>query len=139
MGIPYSKQINLAFDQVSPLVTRAAAVLETTKNISLLLALIQVLTVLLLSLIFIALLALLVSVNPDLEAERRALVTPVLRWCAAWVLELESRRFLGLLAGVVVGGIAVGAGLGLWAFRDGDGEVRIVEVEDDEAVKERQE
>jgi hypothetical protein len=79
MGIPYSRQINTAFDQVTPLVAQGFQVLETTKNIAILLAWIQVLTVLLLTLIFVALVALLVTMNPDLANERQAFVTPVLK------------------------------------------------------------
>jgi hypothetical protein len=79
MGIPYSRQIHTAFDQVTPLVTRGFQVLETTKNIAILLAWIQVLTVVLLALILIALLALLVTMNPDLSNERQAFVTPALK------------------------------------------------------------
>lgn len=91
MGIPYSKEINKAFEelnkaygQVTPLVAAAYEVLETTKNISLLLAGIQVLTVLLLALILLALIGLLITMNPDLEEERTEFVTPVVRWVAGW-------------------------------------------------------
>ena len=66
MGIPYSKQINAAFDQVTPLVAESFKALETTKNIIILLAVIQVLTVILLSLILTVLVALLITCNPDL-------------------------------------------------------------------------
>ena len=79
MGIPYSRQINSAFDQVTPLVAQGYRVLETTKNIAILLALIQVLTVALLSSILTALIALLVTMNPDLAKERDAFVTPVMK------------------------------------------------------------
>jgi nitrate/nitrite transporter NarK len=79
MGIPYSRQINTAFDQVAPLVTQGFQVLETTKNIAILLAWIQVLTVVLLALILLALAALLVTMNPDLEKEREAYVTPIMK------------------------------------------------------------
>jgi lysylphosphatidylglycerol synthetase-like protein (DUF2156 family) len=79
MGIPYSRQINTAFDQVTPLVAQGFQVLETTKNIAILLAWIEVLTVVLLALILIALLALLVTMNPDLANEREAFVTPTLK------------------------------------------------------------
>jgi hypothetical protein len=79
MGIPYSRQINTAFDQVTPLVAQGFQVLETTKNIAILLAWIQVLTVVLLALILIALAALLVTMNPDLAREREAYVTPVMK------------------------------------------------------------
>lgn len=82
MGIPYSRQINQAFDQVTPLVASAYEVLQTTKNISLLLAAIQVLTVILLGFILIVLLGIAYSVNPDLDKERKALVTPTLKWLA---------------------------------------------------------
>jgi hypothetical protein len=92
MGIPYSKEINKAFQelnqaygQVTPLVASAYDVLETTKNISLLLLAIEVLTVVLLGLMLLALIGLLITMNPDLDEEKRELVTPVLRWIAGWV------------------------------------------------------
>jgi hypothetical protein len=67
MGIPYSRQINAAFEQVTPLVAAGFQVLRTTRDISILLAVIQVLTVFFLGLILVALFALLYCVNPDLE------------------------------------------------------------------------
>lgn len=67
MGIPYSREINAAFEQVTPLVAAGYKVLRTTKNISVLLAIIQVLTVLLLFMVWLALVALMYCVNPDLE------------------------------------------------------------------------
>jgi len=112
MGIPYSKQINAAFDQVTPLVASAYEVLETTKNIAILLAFIQIGTVILLFFILAALIGLLFTMNPDLEMERRALVTPVMQWLASWVLETSGKRksFVGgvtLLLIVVVAAIGV--------------------------------
>lgn len=70
MGIPYSREINAAFEQVTPLVAAGYKVLRTTKNISIILAIIQVLTVVLLGLILFALIALLYTINPDLEVRR---------------------------------------------------------------------
>jgi hypothetical protein len=67
MGIPYSRQINAAFEQVTPLVAAGFKVLRTTRDISILLAIIQVLTVFFLGLILVALVVLLYCVNPDLE------------------------------------------------------------------------
>jgi hypothetical protein len=67
MGIPYSRQINAAFEQVTPLVAAGYKVLQTTRDISILLAVIQVLTVVLLFGILLALVAVLYCVNPDLE------------------------------------------------------------------------
>ncbi|RVX74848.1 hypothetical protein B0A52_01125 [Exophiala mesophila] len=86
MGIPYSREINQAFEQVTPLVAAGFEVLQTTKNIAILLACIQVLTVILLGLILLALLALVCAVNPDLEQEREELVTPAVKWLASWLL-----------------------------------------------------
>lgn len=117
MGIPYSRQIDAAFSQVTPLVAEGFKVLETTKNISILLATIQVFTVIFLFLIFGTLIALLISVNPDLEHERKTLVTPVLRWFTRWITEQESRRYLILTVFVVVGGAFFGAGGGWWLMR----------------------
>lgn len=85
MGLPYSKQINAAFDQVTPLVAAGFEVLQTTKNIAVLLACIQVLTAITLILILFALIGVLFTVNPDLEKERQQLVTPAMQWLASWV------------------------------------------------------
>jgi hypothetical protein len=79
MGIPYSRQINDAFNQVTPLVAEGFRVLETTKNIAVVLAFIEVLNVIVLGLILTVLLALLVTINPDFEKERQAYVTPTLK------------------------------------------------------------
>lgn len=67
MGLPYSRQINAAFEQVTPLVAAGFKLLRTTRDISILLAVIQVLTVWLLFLILVALVAVMICVNPDLE------------------------------------------------------------------------
>lgn len=90
MGIPYSKEINSALDQVAPLVAAGFVVLRTTKNISILLMILQILTVLLLGLLLLAAFGIILSVNPDLAAERKALVTPVVKWIAAWIVSKEE-------------------------------------------------
>ena len=69
MGIPYSREINAAFEQVTPLVAAGFKVLKTTKNISILLAVIQVLTVIFLAMILMVLLGIAYAVNPDLEVD----------------------------------------------------------------------
>ncbi|CAN9254429.1 unnamed protein product [Alternaria alternata] len=129
MGIPYSRQINAAFEQVTPLVAAGFKVLRTTRDISILLAVIQVLTVFLLGLILIALVVLLYCVNPDLEVrlhlddacntpfdtdvyqeERQAIITPWLRYFAGITLWSVLRTLLSLLA---VAGLA---GAATWHF-----------------------
>lgn len=75
MGVPYSQEIRTAVDQVAPLV----AAVQTTKNIFILLAAVQVIKVVLLALVLLAMLALLITVNPDLEGERAAAVTPIMK------------------------------------------------------------
>lgn len=105
MGIPYSRQINAAFDQVTPLVASAYEVLQTTKNISLLLAAIQILTVILLAMILLVLLGIAYSVNPDLDRERKALVTPTLQWLAVRVEKGPRSRLWWLLAAALLGGV----------------------------------
>lgn len=86
MGIPYSREINQAFEQVTPLVAAGFEVLETTKNIALALFFIQVYTATTLTLVLLALLGLLFTLNPDLEHERKVLVTPAMKWIASWSL-----------------------------------------------------
>lgn len=112
MGIPYSREINSAFNQVTPLVAAAFEVLQTTKNISILLACIQVLTVVYLFLILVALLGLICVVNPDLQTERNVLVTPVVRWLAGWVLVYGAAVAWTLRVGVVV--VTAGLGVFFW-------------------------
>lgn len=115
MRLPYSKQINAAFDQVTPLVAAGYEVLQTTKNISILLAAIQVLTVLLLGLILLTLLALLISINPDLDRERQTLITPALKNITAAVEWLQQfSRALRIVFWIVVIGMTVGGLAGIW-------------------------
>lgn len=115
MGIPYSKQINAAFDQVTPLVAAGFEVLQTTKNISILLAVIQVLTVVFLALILVTLLGLLIAMNPDMEHERKELVTPVMKWMAGFFIVLEHWRKSVVAAILVVAvGCVVGSLGGIW-------------------------
>ncbi|KAH7384338.1 hypothetical protein DE146DRAFT_223176 [Phaeosphaeria sp. MPI-PUGE-AT-0046c] len=102
MGIPYSRQINAAFEQVTPLVAAGYKVLRTTRDISILLAVIQVLTVFFLFLILVGLIALLYCVNPDLEDERRNLVTPALKTIARITLWgiIKSAISTGIVLGI---------------------------------------
>ena len=88
--------------EVTPLVSAGFEVLQTTKNISILLAAIQVVTVIILAAILLTLLALLISVNPDLEAERAAIVTPVVKWCACWAMPKCEARGRVLVSGIVL-------------------------------------
>lgn len=104
MGIPYSKQINAAFDQVTPLVAAGFEVLETTKNIAVLLMYIEILTIVLLALILISLIAILITINPDLEEERKILLTPILKWITRKLIdriEYARRYWLTLLTLIV--------------------------------------
>ncbi len=69
-------------------IDKALTMLETTSN---LVSITQVLMLILLYLILLALLALVYSVNPDLAAERRAVVTPVLRRLARPAMAVRRR------------------------------------------------
>lgn len=86
MGIPYSRQINAAFEQVTPLVAAGFKVLQTTRDISIILAVIQVLTVIFLFLILLALFALLYTVNPDLKVRASLPSSPAISPLDAFVL-----------------------------------------------------
>lgn len=112
MGMPYSKQVNAAFDQVTPLVAAGFEVLRTTKNIAVFLAFLQAFVALILTLTLFAILALIYSVNPDLEEERRALVTPCMQWIASWAIEYGSLTAWILKVLVVL--VTAGMGIFLW-------------------------
>ncbi|KAH7014525.1 uncharacterized protein B0I36DRAFT_50337 [Microdochium trichocladiopsis] len=134
MGIPYSKQINLAFDQVTPLVAEGFQVLDTTKNIAVVLLWLEILSALIIALNLVCLVAVLITLNPDLEEERRALVTPAVRWVAR-----ETWKVVGVLGrwwiAVVVLGFGV-YGLGLWMwFRHVGTDVEEVEGPGEEGQK----
>lgn len=133
MGIPYSKQINLAFDQVTPLVGAGFKVLQTTRNITYLLAAIQVLTAVFLGLILITLLALIVTVSPDLEYERQVLVTPVVRWLARWALQYG--RWFQVGVWTVTIGTILGAAGGWYVTREVMEEVEVVNDPEEGDVK----
>ncbi|KAK1057138.1 hypothetical protein LTR74_014382 [Friedmanniomyces endolithicus] len=110
MGIPFSKQINAAFEEVTPLVAAGFEVLQTTKNIALLAAALQVFTGLILSLVLLVLIALLITVNPNLTEERDALVTPVVGWCAHWITSIRWHWRSALIGSLIVLlGCAIGA------------------------------
>ena len=109
MGIPFSREINAAFEQVTPLVQSAYEVLETTKNIALILMGIQILTVILLSMILLCLIGLLFTLSPELARERQLLVAPVLKWLASW--SVTTSGFRKSIAGVLVGVFGI-AGFG---------------------------
>jgi hypothetical protein len=108
MGIPYSKEINKAFvelnnayGQVTPLVAAAYEVLETTKNISLLVAGVQVLNSFLLATILACMVGLLITMNPEMEKERKELVTPVMLWVAG-LAKIGKRIASGVIMLVIV-------------------------------------
>jgi hypothetical protein len=77
------------------------------------------LTALFLGLILITLLALIITVSPDLEDERQTMVTPVLKWLVG------SLGWLKVGAWIVVLGAGLGAIGGWWVTREGV----VVEVE----------
>ncbi|KAF7854590.1 hypothetical protein EAF04_010399 [Stromatinia cepivora] len=130
MGLPYSKQIQSAFTQSQtmirrvqtevtplvaagyPLIASGFEVLKTTKNIAILLAFVQVYTAIMLTVHFAVLILLLVTVNPDLEVERRRWVSPVVRGGVLWVERWGGWVGWGTKVGVV-GGMA-GLGVGMW-------------------------
>ncbi|KAF1970992.1 hypothetical protein BU23DRAFT_510659 [Bimuria novae-zelandiae CBS 107.79] len=112
MGIPYSREINAAFEQVTPLVAAGFKVLQTMKDISILLAVIQVLTVLFLAMILFVLILLLYSVNPDLEYERRHIITPLLKYLASLTLWAVFKGTVTPIAGV-----SIALGVTWWVFR----------------------
>ncbi|CAK3773438.1 hypothetical protein DOTSEDRAFT_114162 [Lecanosticta acicola] len=123
MEIPYSRQINAAFEQVTPLVAEGFEVLRTTRNITLLLAGIQVLTVLLLFLILAAMVMLLVTINPDLERERTTLITPLLKWICSWFMTGSGKRRYGIIAIMLVLAPAVLYAHWYYYFNQRDAEV----------------
>ncbi|KXJ88011.1 hypothetical protein Micbo1qcDRAFT_178651 [Microdochium bolleyi] len=129
MGIPYSKEINHAFDQVTPLVAEGSQVLEKTKNIAVVLLWLEIASALIIALNLVCLLALLVTLNPDLEEERRTLVTPVVRWVAGSAA--QAAGVLGRWWVVVVLGVLGVYGVGVWMWvRHGGSGVEGVEGDD---------
>ncbi|ATZ56698.1 hypothetical protein BCIN_13g05330 [Botrytis cinerea B05.10] len=143
MGIPYSKQIHSAFDQSQimmrrlqtevtplvaagyPLVASGFEVLKTTKNIAILLAVVQVYTALMLTVIFGVGCMLLVTTNPDLEDERRRMISPTVRagveWIEKWGGWVEWSVKFGIVCGVA------GMGVGVWkGERAGEMESKMV-------------
>lgn len=98
MGVPFSKEIDQAFEQLGPLVAKGhqvldsaslqitplavtgAQVLDTTRTIGIVLFWLQLLSALAVALNLICLVAVLITLNPDLEEERKTLVTPAVRW-----------------------------------------------------------
>ena len=115
MGIPYSKEIDAAFNQVSPLVAQALDALHVTQYITYILATIQVITAILQLVTVLALFALLITINPDLSTERTELVTPILRYLASWMMPgSESRWWLSVLGRMFAVLWLCGCGVAAW-------------------------
>lgn len=76
MGGLYSQKIHAAIDQF----TSPVAAVLTTKSISIFFAAIQLIRVIVLALMLLAMLALLVTKDPDLEDNRAAVVTSAVKW-----------------------------------------------------------
>lgn len=113
MGIPYSREISQAFEQVTPLVAAGFQVLQTTKDISILLACIEVMTCVFLGLVLLTLIGLICTINPELERERDELVTPVVKWLASWIFSYG--KIVGWLLRLTI--VATTAGLGLFFWQ----------------------
>ena len=75
MDVPYSREIHVAVDKLPPLIAAA----QTTMSIFILLRAIQVIKVIIPALTVLAILALLITMTPDLEDERTAVVTPEIK------------------------------------------------------------
>jgi len=132
MGLPYSKEIHAAFDQVTPLVAAGFEVLQTTKDIAILLAVIQVVTAITLVLILLALLGLLFSINEDLATERAHLVTPVMKWLASWVYKYGRIANWIIKISFTVGMVI--AGWSIWqAMATGHNEPKLDEEQSEES------
>ena len=106
---------------MTPLVAAAYEVLETTKNISLFLLALSVTSTITLFITLIVLIGVLISVNPDLESERRELVTPVVRWTVGWVAwAFRWGRILAMVA-FVLGLLVVWGGVRVTMVKGGEG------------------
>jgi hypothetical protein len=115
MGIPYSREINAAFEQVTPLVASGYQVLETTKNIAVALFVIQIITVFLLTFILLSLIGLIISTNPDLDYERKQIVTPAVKWITSWYTAKYNAPVF--VAGILVAMFAIaGFGFLFWVY-----------------------
>ena len=89
--------------------------LDTTKNIAVFLAYLQVLIAITLLLILLALTGLLFTLNPDLEHERKLLVTPVMKWIAGFSMTASGHR-KSIASALVSFFILVGAGFALYVY-----------------------
>lgn len=73
MGIPYSQEVKAAVDLASELKGHATLAIYAVVVVS-------AIHTILLAVFLVAVIALLITVNPDLDEERKAFVTPVVRW-----------------------------------------------------------
>jgi hypothetical protein len=88
MAFLFSKEIEMGQ-------TLLQTVLQTTKIVGLVLFSLQVITAVLLSLLLIAIIALIITVNPGLVEEREALVTPAIKMLVR-PLKISTKRLVGV-------------------------------------------
>ncbi|CZR68966.1 uncharacterized protein PAC_18867 [Phialocephala subalpina] len=97
MGVPFSQEVKTAVDVATDLATDLKSHATTALYA---LILISVIHTFLLAIFLLAIIALLITVNPDLVEERKAFVTPVVRW---WLFPMRGWRGLGGIAEKVYG------------------------------------
>ncbi|GAB7322742.1 hypothetical protein MBLNU13_g05325t1 [Cladosporium sp. NU13] len=79
MGVPFSKEMDTA-----------VAAVQTAKNVFIFLTALVVILVVILTFLLLAVFALLVTTNPDLEHERAMTVTPAVKWAIRRLSSLVS-------------------------------------------------
>ena len=96
MGVPFSREVEIILGSMQDLKPIAATVLQTVRYVALLLLVLQIATMFLLALLLAAVIALIVTMDPNLSGEREALVTPVLKWLVRPLLRQQARAIARL-------------------------------------------
>jgi hypothetical protein len=100
------------FKELKPLMNATFEASQSINRTAPILACTQVLMIVLLTAIFCALFGLLITLNPDLEAERQQVVTPAVRFLVRQAVTLGSSawKIVGIPAGIVLTGFGTPQG-----------------------------